>query len=89
MWVADKTGHWVNQGSFGNLFSEIGALQKSGFPMCMLLIKQATYWLGATRGLWEAFCRDLDCFLQQCGSVLRQVVFFIVAVCTYMLGQIW
>ena len=54
-----KTGHWGNQGPFGRVFSGIGALQKSGFPMCELLIKLATFWLGATRGLLEAFFREL------------------------------
>ena len=26
--------------------------------MCELLLKLVTFWLEATRGLWEAFCRD-------------------------------
>ena len=30
----------------------------------------------------------IDCFLQQCSSVFRQMVFFMVAVCTYMIEQI-
>ena len=30
----------------------------------------------------------IDCFLQLCSSVFRQVVLFMVAVCTYMLEQI-
>ena len=57
-----KTGHflaWGDQEPFGGLFSGCGALQKNGFPLCMyigeLLIKLATFWLGKTRGLLEAF----------------------------------
>ena len=50
-------------GAFGSLFSGLGALQKGGFPIHMyvfeLLIKLAT---GATRGLLEAFFRELGPF---------------------------
>ncbi len=40
---------------FGGLFSGTGPLEKSGFPICELLIKLATFWPGATGGLLEAF----------------------------------
>ena len=46
---------WGDQEPFGGRFSGFGALQKSGFPICELLIKLATFWLGATRSLLEAF----------------------------------
>ena len=39
----------------GSLLSGFGDLQTSGVPICELLIKLATFWLGATRGLLEAF----------------------------------
>ena len=42
----------IDQEPFGVLFSGFGALQKSGFPICELLIKLATFWLGATRSLF-------------------------------------
>ena len=42
-----------------HLLSGFGDLQTSDFPIFELLIKLATFWLGATRGLLEAFFREL------------------------------
>ena len=48
---------WGDQEPFGGLLSGFGAFQKRGFPICELLIKLGTFWLGATRkepffGIW-------------------------------------
>ena len=52
----------LSGGPFGAPFSGFGALHKSGFPLCEVLRKLATFWLEATRGLLDAFFRELGPF---------------------------